>query len=216
MQEIEETVREAGIPPPQILPLQVDVTSDESVRAAAKAVDEAFGGKLDILVNNAGHFTKFKPIHEVDPTEWWALWEVNVKCTFLYFTPPLLKADTKIVIKLSSMAANCLTYGASAYQVSRFSNCRFSEFVARDYERQNLVCITLHPGCVKTDMADGLPDYLQFVSIDKANLPADTVVWLCSQRSEWLNARFLSVIGIWRSWRRRREKLWKRISSSIV
>jgi NAD(P)-dependent dehydrogenase (short-subunit alcohol dehydrogenase family) len=127
VQEIEETVREAGIPPPQILPLQVDVTSDESVRAAAKAFDEAFGGKLDILVNNAGHFTKFKPIHEVDPTEWWASWEVNVKGTFLschYFIPLLLKADTKIVINLPSMAANCLTYGASAYQVSRFSNCR--------------------------------------------------------------------------------------------
>ncbi|KAJ5439054.1 Glucose/ribitol dehydrogenase [Penicillium daleae] len=151
VQEIEETVREAGIPPPQILPLQVDVTSDKSVRAAAKAVYEAFGGKLDILVNNAGHFTKFKPIHEVDPRN----------------------ADTKIVINLSSMATNCLTYGASAYQVSRFSNCWFSEFVARDYERQSVSLCTL----------------------DKANLPEDTVVWLCSQRREWLNARF--VIGNW-------------------
>lgn len=42
-------------------------------------------------------------------------------------------------------------------------------------------------------MADGLPDYLQFVWIDKANLPADTVVWLCSQRKEWLNALFVIV-----------------------
>ncbi len=34
--------------------LAVDVTSDESVAAAAAAVAEATGGRLDVLVNNAG------------------------------------------------------------------------------------------------------------------------------------------------------------------
>ncbi|KAJ5368069.1 uncharacterized protein N7496_007829 [Penicillium cataractarum] len=199
VREIEETAREAGITPPQILPLQVDVTSDESVRAAAGAVEEAFGGRLDILVNNAGYLVEFnKPVHEIDPAEWWKAWEVNVKGTFLcchYFIPLLLKAYTRIVINMSSLAANCLTYGASAYQASRFANCRLSEFIARDYESQNLICITLHPGTVKTDMADNFPEYLQFLLIDKANLSADTVVWLCSQRREWLNGRF--VVGNW-------------------
>lgn len=198
VKEIEKNAREAGIAPPQILPLQVDVKSDESVRAAAKAVEEAFGGKLDILVNNAGRLYEFKPIHECDPAKWWEAWEVNVKGTFLcchYFIPLLLKSDTKIVINFSSLGANCLTLGGSAYQASRFANCRFTEFVARDYESQNLVCITLHPGCVKTDMADNFPESLQFILVDKADLPADTVVWLCSQRREWLSGRF--VCGNW-------------------
>jgi hypothetical protein len=53
----------------------------------------------------------------------------------------------------------------------------------------------LHPGTVKTDMADNFPEYLQFLLIDKANLSADTIVWLCSQRREWLNGRF--VYGNW-------------------
>lgn len=85
--------------------------------------------------------------------------------------------------------------GGSAYQASRFANRRLTEFVARDYESQNLVCITLHPGCVKTDMADDFPESLQFILVDKAELPADTVVWLCSQRREWLSGRF--VCGNW-------------------
>ncbi|CEJ59635.1 hypothetical protein PMG11_08252 [Penicillium brasilianum] len=198
VKEIEETAREAGVTPPKVLPLQMDVTSNESVRDAAKAVDEAFG-RLDILVNNAGRLVEFnKPVHEIDPAEWWRAWEVNVKGTFLcchYCIPLLLKAETRIVINMSSLAANCLTYGASAYQVSRFANCRLTEFITRDYESQSLICITLHPGTVKTDMADNFPEYLQFLLIDKANLSADTIVWLCSQRREWLNGRF--VVGNW-------------------
>jgi NAD(P)-dependent dehydrogenase (short-subunit alcohol dehydrogenase family) len=33
--------------------LQLDVTSDESIAAAVKAVEELTQGKLDVLVNNA-------------------------------------------------------------------------------------------------------------------------------------------------------------------
>lgn len=34
--------------------LQLDVEDSESIKAAAKAVDEITGGKLDFLVNNSG------------------------------------------------------------------------------------------------------------------------------------------------------------------
>lgn len=193
--EIETQSREACMPPPQLLPLQVDITSDAAVQAAAKEVEDAFEGQLDILVNNAGYLPEFKLIHESDPMEWWKAWEINVKGTFLschYLIPLLFKSDTMIVINMSSIGGNCLTYGGSAYQASRFANCRFTEFLTRDYEKQGLISISLHPGGVKTDMITNFHEYLHATLVDEANLSADTVVWLCSERREWLNGRFVA------------------------
>jgi len=65
----------------------------------------------------------------------------------------------------------------------------------RDYERQGLISISLHPGGVKTDMITNFPEYLHATLVDEANLSADTVVWLCSERREWLNGRF--VVSNW-------------------
>lgn len=112
--EIETQARKACTPPPQLLALQVDITSDAAVQAAAKEVDDAFEGQLDILVNNADYLPEFKLIHESDPIEWWKAWEINVKGTFLschYLIPLLSQSDTRIVINMSSIGGNCLTYG---------------------------------------------------------------------------------------------------------
>ncbi|KAJ5263354.1 Glucose/ribitol dehydrogenase [Penicillium angulare] len=179
---------------PTILPIQVDITSDESVKAAAEKVSLAFG-KLDILINNAGYLPEFSRVDEADPLEWWKGFEVNVKGTFLcahYFLPLLLKAETKIVINLTSIGAHTLTLGGSSYMVSRFANCRFTEFLTRDYEDKGLIAISVHPGGVVTDMRDNFPERLHDTLKDTPNLPADTIVWLVKERREWLNGRYVS------------------------
>lgn len=44
-------------------------------------------------------------------------------------------------------------------------------------------------------MITNFPEYLHATLVDEANLSADTVVWLCSERREWLNGRF--VVSNW-------------------
>jgi NAD(P)-dependent dehydrogenase (short-subunit alcohol dehydrogenase family) len=39
------------------------------------------------------------------------------------------------------------------YQTSKTTLCRFTEFLAKEYEAQGLVAIAVHPGDVFTDMA---------------------------------------------------------------
>ncbi|KAJ5729795.1 Glucose/ribitol dehydrogenase [Penicillium malachiteum] len=194
-EELKLEAQQLGLDPPTILPVQVDVTSDESVKAAAQTVEDAFGGKIDILINNAGYLPKLVRIGEADPSEWWKGFEVNLKGTFLcahYFLPLLLRSDTKIVINLTSIGANLLTIGGASYQASRFTNCRITEFLARDYEEEGLIAISVHPGGVKTDMGDNLPEVMHFSLTDTADLPGDTIVWLTKERREWLNGRYVS------------------------
>ncbi|KAJ5100610.1 Glucose/ribitol dehydrogenase [Penicillium angulare] len=192
--DLKSEAQAANLEIPTILPIQVDITSDESVKAAAEKVKSAFGN-LDILINNAGYLPEFSRIDEADTSEWWKGFEVNVKGTFLcahYFLPLLLKSETKIVINLTSIGAHTLTLGGSSYMVSRFANCRLTEFLTRDYEDKGLIAISVHPGGVVTDMRDHFPERLHGMLQDSVNLPADTIVWLVKERREWLNGRYVS------------------------
>lgn len=67
---VKKAAAEAKHPEPQILTLRLDVTSADSVRAAAEAVEKAFGGSLDVLINNAGYLPTWEPIGNSDPDEW--------------------------------------------------------------------------------------------------------------------------------------------------
>ncbi|KAJ6113375.1 Glucose/ribitol dehydrogenase [Penicillium sp. IBT 18751x] len=193
--QIENNARKAGRSPPQILALQVDVASEESVRTAAQTVSEVFDGKLDILINNAGYLPEFKLMTDSDPTDWWKGMEINVKGILLcshYLLPLVLKSDTKVVISITSHGASFLTHGGSSYCVSKLAVCRLTEYMASDYQDQNLIAISVHPGVVKTDMQYSLPESLRDAAIDSITLPADTIVWLSQERREWLNGRYVS------------------------
>ncbi|KAK6338421.1 hypothetical protein TWF730_002483 [Orbilia blumenaviensis] len=192
--EILLTARNAGRGPPLIVSQAVDVTSEEDVKSFAETVTEKFNNKLDILINNAGYLEEWTPISESQSDEWWKTWEINIKGLYLcskYFIPLVLNSETKTVINVSSNGAHNTTYGASAYQTSKFAVCRLAEFMTNDYWERGLVAMAVHPGSVMTELAKGMPEYMHELLVDTPQLPADTMVWLGSERREWLAGRFV-------------------------
>ncbi|RAH71071.1 SDR family oxidoreductase [Aspergillus aculeatinus CBS 121060] len=201
LSEVEAAVHAAAVKAQRAQPfvrsLKVDVTSEDSVRAAASTAAEWLGGGgLDVLINNAGYLEEWKPLTDSEPSEWWRTWEVNIKGTYLaahFFVPLLLRSPTKTVINISSGGAHVMFPGASAYQTTKFALCRLTEFMDTEYRRQGLIAIALHPGAVKTELAMHMPPERQSVLTDTPELAADTLVWLARERREWLAGRFASV-----------------------
>ncbi|KAK3214512.1 hypothetical protein GRF29_19g418092 [Pseudopithomyces chartarum] len=200
MEEVEAEViraaKEAGKKAPQVIRLKIDVTSEQSVQEAAKEVEKAFG-KLDILINNAGYLEKFTPLHESDVSDWWKVWEVNIKGPYLVtraFLPLLLKTDDglKTILNVSSIGANIVTPGASAYQCGKFALLRFGEFMNADYADKGIVSFGIHPGGIPTELAKGMPEEMHHVLSDTAELAGDGIVWLTAERREWLRGRYVS------------------------
>lgn len=195
IRQIQAAAKESSTEIPEILPLQVDVTSNDSVKEAATRFKSEFGEVLDVLVNNAGYLARYERIAEAQPDNWWTGYEVNVKGTFLcahHFLPFVLQSETKIVINMSSIGAHTITPGGSSYGSSRFANCRLTEFMAHDYEKEGLIAISVHPGGISTDMGEDLPQQMLPLLCDKIALPADTTLWLASERRDWLNGRYVT------------------------
>ncbi|KAI1457760.1 NAD(P)-binding protein [Annulohypoxylon moriforme] len=194
--EIKEVARKAGRRDvPQVVSVKLDVTSEDSVDAAAKTISDAFEGKLDILINNAGYLPEWLQVGASRADEWWTTYEVNVKGVYLcsrYFIPLLLEGDLKTNVLTTSAGAIAVVPKASAYQSTKFVVCRLAEFIAAEYQDQGLVCFALHPGGIKTELACHMPEYMHKVLVDEPQLPGHCVVWLTAEKRPWLSGRYVN------------------------
>ncbi|OIW26892.1 NAD(P)-binding protein [Coniochaeta ligniaria NRRL 30616] len=180
----------------QVVAVTVDVTSRESMEAAAAVVSEAFGGVVDAVIANAGYLEAWAAMHEADPVDWWTSWEVNVNGVYLtakYFVPMLLKSETRLFVAVSSIGAHLIRKKASSYHLNKFAIIRFIEYMQVEYADEGIVAVSVHPGVVKTDLALKMPGYMHELLTDTPELFADSMVWLADKRREWLGGRFVNA-----------------------
>ena len=192
--EMHEAAATAGKPPPHIKPIRLDILDAQSIERAAQETSDAFG-KLDILINNAGAMEAFKPTLDSDPEQWWQTWTVNVRGTYLLtraMLPLILKGGDKQIVMLISIGVFMSASGGSSYQISKLALLRYAEYLNIEYGGQGVVAYGLHPGVVLTDIALTMPAFLHHKLIDKAELAADTIVFLVSKKREWLRGRYVS------------------------
>ncbi|KAI9797677.1 MAG: hypothetical protein M1833_005338 [Piccolia ochrophora] len=188
------TAKDTYKTPPKVLKLALDVSSRDSVSAAAEAISQTFP-RLDILVNNAGYLETFQPIADSDPDEWWHTWTVNMKGPYLLtraFLPLLLKGGEKTIVNVSSVGAHWKNVGASGYQTTKLALLRFTEFILAEYGEQGVLAFAVHPGNIATDMGRKLPEQVQDMLTDTPELAADTIAFLTKERREWLAGRYIS------------------------
>ncbi|KAJ5584245.1 uncharacterized protein N7459_004045 [Penicillium hispanicum] len=196
---IEEAAKTARRPLPTILPYTLDVTDMESVKSVVECFALDTGGRLDILVNNAGYLPRFVPITESDPDDWWHGWEVNVKGVFLLTRQmlPIMLRDLesdRTVVTLTSTSAHRVTYGGSSYQMTKLVNLRFSEFIGSEYGDQGVLAYAVNPGAVPTQMGEKVALDTGTALVDSADVCADTITFLTSEKRDWLQGRYISAL----------------------
>lgn len=173
---------------PQFLPINLDVTNEQSVQEAAAEIEKVFR-KLDILVNNAGILGKFGLIAESNPEEWWQVLDVNVRGPYLVtraFLPVLLKGEEKTIVNVTSVGAHLANPALSAYQVSKLGLLRLSQLINAEYAPQGVVSFCIHPGNCPTDIMggpEGLPDHLKPGMYDNGPSPKMKSTLIISQHS---------------------------------
>jgi NAD(P)-dependent dehydrogenase (short-subunit alcohol dehydrogenase family) len=135
--------------------VQVDVADRGSVERAVAAA-----GELDLLVANAGvaGSTEQRPSWEIDPSEWWRVYEVNVLGVHLCcraVIPGMLERGQGRIVITGSGAAYLPGVQNTAYPPSKAAACRYGEALANELAGR-IPVFFFSPGLVQTEMTDGV------------------------------------------------------------
>jgi NAD(P)-dependent dehydrogenase (short-subunit alcohol dehydrogenase family) len=134
--------------------VHVDVADRGSVERAVAAA-----GELDLLVANAGisegHWRR--PSWEIDPADWWHVYEVNVLGVHLCcraVIPGMLERGRGRIVITGSGSAYLPGGDRTAYPPSKAAVCRYGEMLANELAGRISVFF-FSPGLVQTDMTAG-------------------------------------------------------------
>ena len=135
--------------------LVCDVSSLQSVEAAAKHLETSFG-RLDILVNNAAIRGLDGPLHQLPPDSWDQVLNTNLRGVYYAvraFAPMMIRARSGHIVNISSLAGkNALPNGA-AYAASKWGLNGLSYSVAEELRGYNIRVSVICPGSTNTDLS---------------------------------------------------------------
>lgn len=132
-----------------------DVSNLASVTEFGAQLRETYG-RVDILVNNAGIGGSASLLHELNPEEWDAIFNTNVRGAFYVLravVPLMIAAGTGYIVNISSLAGkNPLPRGA-AYSASKWALNGLTYSVAEELRAYNIRVSVVCPGSVDTEFS---------------------------------------------------------------
>ncbi len=203
----------------EILARSTDITDSESVNAAAAAAVNKFG-PINILVNNAGHrMRRFDRQILWDDTDWQADIEaktVGMLRVIRAFLPHMATDGSGRIINVSGVAGTIVWETAMTHGLNNAAMNHITGYLARDLAGDHITVNAVVPGLVATEWRQGwagmmaekqgeskeafLADYCRQKGIlaGRWGSPAeiaDTVVFLASDRAQYINGAKIAVDG---------------------
>jgi len=151
-EQVESTAAEIGG-----LALRVDVSDRGSVDRMVERVEDELG-PLELLVCNAGVAVWEEAAWELDPDDWWRVFEINVLGVYLCCRaaiPRLLEHGGGRIVNVASGAAYLPGSRATAYSASKAAVHRFSETLTSQLAPHGIPVFSISPGLVRTGLTEG-------------------------------------------------------------
>ena len=142
--------------------LALDVTSDESMTAAVKAV-EAEHGHVGTLVNNAG-FGDYGPIEESDLERVRAMFETNVfglaRLTQLVL-PAMRRARSGRIVNIGSMGGRITFPVGGFYHATKYAVEAISDVLRVEVRPFGIDVILIEPGLIRSNFESRVSESLE-------------------------------------------------------
>ena len=152
----EQTCRELEASGARAIPIECDVTSEESLAKALEKVSETLG-PVHLLMNNAGAFA-VSPLEETQRRDWEWLLEINVigVVNGLHTFLPHMRAhgEDAHIINTASVAGHFAGPGLSVYTASKFAVVGLTECLRAELADSPIGVSLLCPGVVQTGLIE--------------------------------------------------------------
>jgi glucose 1-dehydrogenase len=178
--------------------IKTDISIVEDIIKCVDAVISKYG-KVDVLVNNAAMMT-FKPILELELTDWDKVMNVNLRSIFLFCKLCLPHMDRGAIVNISSVHAHETTANVIPYATSKGGIEAFTRGMSREYPPEKARFNAVAPGAVDTPMLWSNPNVKNGKEkiegqIGKPEELAAAICFLASDEASYINGTTLVVDG---------------------
>ena len=147
--------------------VEVDVTSQDSVRAAFAGLD----GDLHALVNCAGTTGRTgHPTHEVDVDDFDFVYRVNLRGALLLsqaVLPGMAERGYGRILHVASIAGKEGNAGMAAYSATKAGLIGLVKSMGKEYATNGVTVNALAPAVIQTPMVDAMPEHQVRYMTDK-------------------------------------------------
>lgn len=183
--------------------LPCDIADEQALNSAMQEIQQTFG-QLDGLFANAGILEDFGPVADTPTQRFEALFNVNLKGTFLSIKQALpLLVEGSIVINASWTASGVMP-GAGAYAATKGGLLSLMRNLAVEEGVKGTRVNAVSPGIILTPMADEVLDpalskkLADHTPLKRNGTPEDvsgTVAWLLSDDSRFVTGQDIAIDG---------------------
>jgi NAD(P)-dependent dehydrogenase (short-subunit alcohol dehydrogenase family) len=184
-------------PASEIFLKKADV-GDEAQTAQLVAEVAAKWGKVDILVNLVGGFWGGKPIAETTLAEWQAMFDLNVKPTFLCCRAVVPIMQRNQWGRIVSVASRSGLQGAgeyAAYAVSKGAIATFTASLAQEVLADGVIVNAIAPSTIDTEANRAAMPKAKHENWVKPADIARTIGYLCSDDCRVTSGAVVPVYG---------------------
>jgi 3-oxoacyl-[acyl-carrier protein] reductase len=188
----------------QAATFRMDVSKEDDVKSAVKAVLERFG-KIEILINNAG-VTRDTLLMRMKKEDWDTVIQTNLGGAFhttQAVISSMLKPRWGRIINITSVFGQTGQAGQANYSASKAGLIGFTMAMAREVASRNITVNAVAPGYIDTAMTEALPAELkskvnEAIPLGRAGTDAEVahaVRFLASEEASYITGHVLKVNG---------------------
>jgi NAD(P)-dependent dehydrogenase (short-subunit alcohol dehydrogenase family) len=200
MQEIKKENGEAHF-------IKCDVSSEEQVKNLVSQTIAKYG-RLDCAYNNAGIEGTPSSTVECSAENWDNTININLKGVWLcmkYEIPAMLKYGKGSIVNCSSIAGLVGFETIPAYVASKHGVIGLTETDALEFAKKNIRVNAVCPGVIHTPMLErftkgeeeSMARQDPMGRVGRPEEIADSVLWLCSDKSSYVTGQSIAVDGGW-------------------
>lgn len=185
-------------------PFAIDIASEDSIKAGAKAAIAHYGS-VDILVNNAG-ITKDTLLLRMKRADWDSVLTTNLTGAFLLtqaVISSMMKARWGRIINITSIVGETGQAGQANYAASKAGLIGFTKSLARELASRGITANAVAPGYIETAMTAVLDEKQREAMVTQIPLArpgtdqdiAHAVRFLASDEAAYITGHVLDVNG---------------------